>query len=421
MSLPDWTTDSESTAIAQRSLADPAIVYDLYPPLLRGCPQSSDEETAYPLEVDYDYERVDPAIFEQPALPGLTRWAPLLPPLLPGLSMGEGGTPLVEDAGLAAWAGHDGRVFVKDESRNPTWSHKDRLNLCGVSAAAAMGARGIAVASSGNHGAAAAAYAARAGLPCVVVGTHAMPRAFQNFIRAYGAILLPVAMERRWPVLNRIVDEFGYYPVSNLTETGHTGHPFGPEGYKPIAYEIVAARGGSVPDAVIVPTGYAELLYGVCKGFRELKRFGRIDRLPRLIAVEPETRGPLRHAVAAGTPFAKVAAGPTAAAGIGSLVSGYRGVLALRETDGRAVGVSDAEMHEAAAALGRRGLWQEICGAAAPAALRRLVSEGGAPGGDVVLILTSSGFKDLPDDAAAIPDLVDDEAAIAAFRAARPD
>ena len=93
--------------------------------------------TSYPVEVTYAYDRVDRQLFAQPPLPGLERWAPLLPPLAPGLAMAEGGTALVPAPELAAWAGLNGELFIKDESRNPTWSHKDRFNLCSVSVAVA--------------------------------------------------------------------------------------------------------------------------------------------------------------------------------------------------------------------------------------------------------------------------------------------
>ncbi|MET9653784.1 pyridoxal-phosphate dependent enzyme [Streptomyces sp. NPDC006460] len=127
-----------SLATAQRSLADPGVRHPLWPPLTSGCPVTSTAEVAYALDVDYDYDRVPADLFERPAAHGLERWAPLLPPLAaPGL--GEGNTPLVELP--------DG-TWVKDESRNPTWSHKDRLNRVAVSAAVASGAAGIVVSSS---------------------------------------------------------------------------------------------------------------------------------------------------------------------------------------------------------------------------------------------------------------------------------
>jgi len=393
--MATWLAESRSTAIGQRSLGEPARLFPLFPPLLRGCPASSTEAMQYPLEIDYDYGRVAPELLRQPPLPGLERWAPLLPPLLPGLSLGEGGTPLVEAARIGGWIGLDGKLLLKDESRNPTWSHKDRLNLCVVSAAVAAGAPGIAVASSGNHGAAAAAYAARAELPCVVVtGTTAQP-AFRRFLAALGAHVVVVLTEERWAVLDRIVAETGFMPASNLTRFP-TGNPFGPEGYKTIAYEIFAQLDGTMPGTVVVPTGYGELLFGLAKGFRELVRFGLAERVPLLCSAEPVVRGPLARAFGSNQAALEVGGPPSLAAGIAVTVNSYRGVAALRDSGGSALLFSEATLVEATDRLAQEGLWQEYSGAAGLAALREARQQGESFPAPVVTILTSTGLKELP-------------------------
>ncbi|MGO8920442.1 MAG: threonine synthase [Stellaceae bacterium] len=393
--MASWLADSASAAVGQRSLGDPSRLFPLFPPLLRGCPATSTAEMQYPLEIDYDYGAIAPALLRQPPLPGLERWAPLLPPLLPGLSLGEGGTPLIEAARIGGWIGLDTPLLLKDESRNPTWSHKDRLNYCVVSAAAAAGAPGIAVASSGNHGAAAAAYAARAGLPCVVVtGTTAQP-AFRRFIVALGAHLVVVPTEERWAVLDRIVAETGYMPASNLTRFA-TGNPFGPEGYKTIAYEIFAQLGGKMPGTVVAPTGYGELLFGLAKGFRELVRFGLAERVPRLCSAEPALRGPLAQALGRNAAAVEIGGPPSLAAGIAVTVNSYRGVVALRDSGGRALLFSEAVLVEATERLAREGLWQEYSGAAGLAVLREARQRGETFAEPVVVILTSTGLKELP-------------------------
>jgi threonine synthase len=392
---PDWVAASASAAVGQRSLGDPSRLFPLYPPLIAGCPATSTHDMQYPLEIDYDYARLAPSLFDQAPLPGIERWAPLLPPLAPGLSLGEGGTPLIEMPPLADWAGLDGRLFVKDESRNPTWSHKDRLNLCIVSAALAAGAPGIAVASSGNHGAAAASYAARAGLPCVVVTSPAAQPAFRRFLAALGAHVVLAPTEERWPVLNRIVAATGFMPASNLTRF-HTGHPFGPEGYKTIAYEIFLQLGRRMPGTVIVPTGYGELLYGVAKGFRELVRFGLAERVPCLCSAEPAGRGPLHRAYHANAAAAEVEGPGSRAVAIAATVGGYRGVAALRESGGRALLFSEESVAAAVDRLAREGLWQEYSGAAGLAALHDARRAGDTFAAPVVAILTSTGLKELP-------------------------
>ncbi|WP_432094033.1 threonine synthase [Streptomyces sp. bgisy100] len=374
----------DSLATGQRSLGDPSVSYPLWPPLTSGCPRTGTDEVAHPVEVDYAYGRVPRNLFDRaaascvPAGGGLERWAPLLPPLAaPGLA--EGGTPLV-DLG-------DG-VYIKDESRNPTWSHKDRLNRCTASAAVGSGAEGIVVASSGNHGASAAAYAARAGLRCVVLCSADAPPAVRSFLQAYGAVVLPVPTEARWPLLRRIVDRLGYHPVSNLTPQSHTGHAFGPEGYKTVAYEIFTELG--VPQAVFVPTGYGELLFGIWKGFAELVRLGLADRTPRVYSCEPAAGGPLHAALRAGRPALTVPSGPTGAYAIDCTVGGVRGTVAVRESGGDALLVDDAALTAAQAELSRSGLWPELSAAAGLAGLRGL----GDRSGPVVCVSTSSGFKD---------------------------
>ena len=399
--LADWVAGSASAAVGQRSLGEPARLFPLYPPLLEGCPATSTPEMQSPLEIDFDYGRVSATLLRQAPLPGLDRWAPLLPPLKPGLSLGEGGTPLIPALGTGQWVGLDGPLWLKDESRNPTWSHKDRLNLCVVSTALAVGAPGIAVASSGNHGAAAAAYAARAGLPCVVITSPNAQPAFRHFLAALGCDVVVVASEQRWPVLNRIVAETGFMPASNVTRF-HTGNPFGPEGYKTIAYEIFAALGETLPATVVVPTGYGELLYGLAKGFRELVRFKLAASAPRIISAEPGVRAPLaaarqRNVAAAETP------GPDSlAAGIACTVGGFRGLAALSEGDSAFV-FGEATLADAALRLAREGLWQEYSGAAGIAALREAMQRGERIEEPVVAILTSSGLKEIPAETAGLP------------------
>lgn len=402
-----------SLATGQRSLRDPAVTYPLWPPLTEGCPVTSAAGTAFPAEVDYAYDEVPPSLFTAPPQPGVRgheRWAPLLPPLhAPGLA--EGGTPLVPLA--------DG-AYVKDESRNPTWSHKDRLNRVTVSAAVGAGAPGVIVASSGNHAASAAAYSARAGLPCVVLGSAGAPPAMEAFFRAYGAAVLTVPDHARWPLMRRINERLGYHPVSNLTPSAHTGHAFGAEGYKTLAYELFTEL-GRVPAAVYVPTGYGEMLFGVWKGFAELVRLGLAERVPKLYGCEPAAGGPLAAAVRSGAPSAVVEVGPTDAYGISCSVGGYRGTLAVTRSGGDALLVTDDEMRAAQAELAAAGMWPELSGAAGLAGLRQ--AAGSEEDGPVVCVSTSSGFKDrgLAVDSSVPLDPEDWQAVTGALKAAGVD
>jgi len=372
-----------SLATGHRSLGDLATTFPLWPPIPQHATASG---TSYPVEVTYAYDRVDPQLFAQPPLPGLERWAPLLPPLAPGLAMAEGGTALVPAPELAAWAGLNAELFIKDESRNPTWSHKDRFNLCSISVAVATGASGVVLASSGNHGASAAAYAARAGLPCIVLVSPDTPPAVQSFVRAYGAAVLAVPRAGSQTVIRQIVERLGYH---------FAHHSWGCEGYKTLAYEVFAQLGGRVPAAVFIPTSNAQLLFGVWKGFRELHELGVAATTPVMVACEPSTRAAHFQAFETGQDQVEIVEGPTIAYAIGSSVSSTLGMLALRESSGVAISLPDDETRAAQAALAGRGMWQEASGAISLAGLRQVLAAGRRFDGPVVCVTCSSGFKDV--------------------------
>jgi threonine synthase len=198
--------------------------------------------------------------------------------------------------------------------------------------------------------------------------------------------------KNRWPLLNEVCDRLGFHPVSNLTRT-HTGHPFGAEGYKTIAYEIHAELG--VPAALFVPSGYGELLFGIWKGFVELRRLGVTTRLPRMFGCEPAAGGPLTAAVRAGVPAAVVPVAPTDAYAIDCAAGGHRAVRAIIDSAGQALLVTDAEMADAQDRLASQGVWAELSAAAGLAGLRQRCASGEEFDGPVVCVSTSSGFKGL--------------------------
>ena len=363
--------------------------YPLYPPVIGGCPQCATESFKAPLEVVYDYPQDIDALLVSP-LPGLTRYAPLLPPLVGEVSMGEGGTPLVPFYGHEQAGARE--IFIKDESRNPTWSHKDRLNLIIASTASILEAPGVVAASSGNHGASAAAFAARAGLPAVILTTP-RPPAMASFMQAYGQLVIAVpSVETRWELMARLVDDMGYHPASNQT-IPPTNHPFGAEGYKTIAYELYLQLGRKAPAAVFVPVGFAELIFGIFKGFSELQRFGATNTLPQMIACEPAAGAPLKKAIDSGRPVAYVDTKSTGAYAIAVPVNSYRGVVAVRDSGGAALAVPDVATIAAQKALGCRGTWSELSAAISVAGLDFL-DKLDIPEGPIVCINTSSGFKD---------------------------
>jgi threonine synthase len=329
--------------------------------------------------------------------PGMWRYSECLPiEASAGVTLGEGGTPLIECPDLGKAIGLS-RLTLKNESANPTWSFKDRLASVGVSWAKAVGRGGVVLSSSGNAGAAAAAYAARAGLPCLILTTRSFPAAMRGLMTSYGAMVVATESPRdRWTLNRAVAREWGWLPLSNMADPPVGSHPVASEGHKTIAFEIAQSLNWQVPDALIVPTAYGDALAGIHRGFRELRELGLCDREPRLVAAE--AYGSLRQALATGVES------PVATDGAGSLAysaaaprSTYQALAALRETGGHAVVVDNHEVLAAQRRLASsQGLFVEISSALTLAAAIKLAADGVlTPDDRVVLLITSGGLKDL--------------------------
>ena len=329
--------------------------------------------------------------------PGMWRYAECLPvEASAAVTLGEGGTPLIECPDLGKAIGLP-RLMLKNESANPTWSFKDRLASVGVSWAKAVGRGGIVLSSSGNAGAAAAAYAARAGLPCLILTTKSFPAAMRGLMTSYGAMVVATESPRdRWTLNRAVAKEWGWLPLSNMADPPVGSHPVASEGHKTIAFEIAQSLSWHVPDAVIVPVAYGDALAGIHRGFRELRELGMCGREPRLVAAE--AYGSLSLALADG------AESPVATDGTGSLaysaaapLSTYQALAALRENDGHATVVGNDEALAAQGRLARsEGIFVEISSALTLAAAIKLAADGVLkPEDRVVLLITSGGLKDL--------------------------
>lgn len=351
--------------------------------------------------------------------PGVFRHRALLPVGDgPVVSLHEGGTPLVPVPALAAQVGL-GSVHVKDESRNPTWSYKDRLAAVAVTKAVQQGRDTVVVSSTGNHGAAVAAYAARAGLRCVVLTLASVPLAMKTLMLAYGA--RTVAVERpadRWVLMRRLVEERGWVPMSGFVGPPSGSNPFGCEGYKTLAYELHAQL-GDVPDVIVMPVAYGDALAGVARGFADLVTLGLSSRMPRLVAAEPF--GPYRHALREGWRAGDtVPAGPSVAFSIATPYATWQGWDALVRTGGSAATADDEATTAAQHALARGdGLFLEASSAITAAVLPGLVTRGEiSPDETVVLLGTSTGLKDVPTAAARLGHVPVVEPTLAALDAA---
>ncbi len=368
--------------------------------MVRGCPACITEQQVANLEVSYDFETI--AVELTPEIvrsrqPSLWRYFELLPVSNRDhiVSLGEGMTPLLPLPRLGPQLGAD-RLWLKNESVNPTWSFKDRLCSVAISMAVELGAPGIVASSSGNHGASAAAYAARAGLPCIVLTLESSPQEVKDQMQVYGAQVIATSKsEHRWILMSELIAR-GWFGVTNFTDPAVGSIPFGVEGQKTMAYEIWEQLDGQVPDFVIAPTAYADGLSGIWKGFRELHRLGWIQKLPRMVAAE--AHGPLANAMKKGLDYVEAVAieRETVAHSIGGPISTTQGLRTLRESSGAAIPIDDDQIMEAQILLSQQeGIFLEPTSATAVAALRQLTAKSEIkPHHSVVIIGTSSGLKD---------------------------
>ncbi|WP_082964769.1 pyridoxal-phosphate dependent enzyme [Mycobacterium sp. E796] len=337
------------------------------------------------------------------------------------VSLGEGRTPLIALERLGPRLGLN-RLLLKDESRNPTWSYKDRLAAVAVTKAAASGARTVVVSSTGNHGAAVAAYAAAAGMDCVVLTLSSVPPQMSTLMQAYGASVVAYENSQdRWSVMRAAVDAFGWAPISGLLSPPIGSTPFGIEGYKTIAYELWRQL-GEIPGVVVAPVAYGDGLAGIQRGFAELVSFGLADRMPRLVAVDPF--GAYARALCfRDGKLPTVVTRPSMAFSVATPVATYQGLDAIRATNGTAVAeASDAAIVGMQLELAStQGFYVEGSSALTLLAAHQLADRGWIRDDDTVVVLsTSSGLKDPGATAKHLPNLAVLEPSLAALQAALP-
>lgn len=330
--------------------------------------------------------------------PSLWKYSQMLPcPQKDIVTLGEGQTPLIPCPRIGSSVGV-ANLLIKDESRNPTWSYKDRFSTVAVSIARAMGAKVVATASSGNAGASLSAYAARAGMDCVVATFAGTASPMLSQIRKHGATVLPFANKvDRWKFLAEAQQRLGWFVTSPFSAPVVGSHPLAIEGYKTIAYEIIEQASGDVPEWCVMPVCYGDALSGVWSGFKELFNVGRIDRLPKMVAAE--VHGSLSVALAEGTDYVSEQEHSFAslAVSVGTTRSTYQALRALRESSGHAVPVANDGLIDMQSRLAKcEGIFAELASVTPLMAIRELSERGVITVGDsVVAVVTAAGLKDL--------------------------
>jgi threonine synthase len=332
----------------------------------------------------------------------LRRYREFLPvtPQTPDLTLGEGQTPLVESRSIARELGV-GKLYFKLEGCNPTGSFKDRGMVVAVAKALEAGHDAILCASTGNTSAAAAAYAAAAGISSVVLvpeGDVSEGKLSQAL--AYGARIISVqgTFDQALAIARSIGEHYALSLVNSV-------NPHRIEGQKTAAFEIVDEL-GDAPDELFIPVGNAGNITAYWKGFREYLALRRSSRATRMMGFEAAGAAP----IATGQPIAEPRT-IASAIRIGNPASWSSAEAARDESKGVIGAVSDDDIVEAWKHLARsEGIFCEPASAASVAGLAKTVREG-ADFSDhtVVCVLTGSGLKD-PAFAASAADTVPEQA-----------
>jgi threonine synthase len=311
----------------------------------------------------------------------------------PVVTLQEGNTPLLAIPRFASAIGGDIELYVKYEGLNPTGSFKDRGMTMAVSKAVEAGSQAVMCASTGNTSASAAAYAARAGLRCIVLlpeGAIALGKLAQAVMQGAEVIAIRGNFDDALRFVRILTDEHPITLVNSL-------NPYRLEGQKTAAFEIIDFL-GDAPDYLAIPVGNAGNITAYWQGFREYKARNRSSKLPRLVGFQAAGAAPIvedrifEHPETIAT-----------AIRIGNPASWQKAVKARDESGGLIDKVTDQDILRAYQLLAQtEGIFCEPASAASLAGITKLADTGYFPSGArVVAVLTGHGLKD-PDQAMAV-------------------
>jgi threonine synthase len=308
------------------------------------------------------------------------------------VSLGEGMTPLVHATRLGARLGLE-RLYVKDESLNPTNSFKARGQSAAITRARAFGVTTVSVPSAGNAGNAMAAYAARAGLTAKVFLPRDVKKPFIRECQLYGADvrLVDGVITDAARAAAEAGSSLGWYDVSTLKE------PYRIEGKKTMAYELAEQMVWEWPDWIVYPTGGGTGMVGMWKAFEEIEQLGWVapGRRPRMVSVQAAGCAPIVRAFEQGTDTAAPWESPATVADglrVPRAIGDFLILRAIRESGGTAIAVADAAMIDGMRELGAtEGISAAPEGGAALAAIRSLVGDGAIRPRDCVVLFNTGG------------------------------
>ena len=377
------------------------------------------------LDIQYNYSAIrdhfSPADLSQCRDYSMWRYRPFLPVEedSPAPPLRVGWSPLYRAQRLAGVLGLR-ELYIKDDGQNPTASLKDRASAMAVVKALEAGADTIACSSTGNAASSLAGNAAAAGLSTYIFVPSRAPKGKVAQLMIFGATVISVdgSYEDTFTLSKTAIDRWGWYNRNAAI------NPYLSEGKKTVGFELMEQLGWQVPDYVALSVGDGCTIAGVWKGLKDLHSAGFIDRLPRLISVQAEGCCPLNRALLTGEPWHPMEENTLAdSIAVGVPRNADKALMAVRESQGIAVNVSDEEILAAMRLLGRtQGVFGEPAGVTGTAGVKKALELGLlSPDATVVSIVTGNGLKDVQNGirAAGEPMVVspDLDALLAAFHA----
>ena len=357
------------------------------------------------LDITYDYDFIKARLTKETlanrAERSMWRYRELLPieedtaptPLRVGWS------PLYEEPRLAEALGL-GRLFVKDDGQNPTASLKDRASAMAVAKAREAGAGVIACSSTGNAASSQAGNAAAAGLSTYIFVPSRAPKGKVAQLMTFGATVISVqgSYEETFELSKQAIDKWGWYNRNAAI------NPYLSEGKKTVALEIMEQLNWEAPDYIAISVGDGCTIAGLWKGLKDLYAIGFIDRLPRLISAQAAGCCPLNRAIEMDTPWEPMEENTLAdSIAVGVPRNADKALMAIRESNGLTVNVTDQEIMAAQQLLGRTcGVFGEPAGVTGTAGVKKLCEAGKLGKNDtVVSVVTGNGLKDVANAIAA--------------------
>ena len=351
------------------------------------------------LDIVYDYDYIK-TTFTKETLAArqdhtMWRYRELLPvePDTPNTPLRVGWSPLYEEPRLAEQLGLK-RLWVKDDGQNPTASLKDRASAMAVAKAREAGARVIACSSTGNAASSLAGNAAAAGLRTYIFVPSRAPKGKVAQLMTFGATVISVqgSYEETFELSKQAIDKWGWYNRNAAI------NPYLSEGKKTVALEILEQLDWQVPDYIAISVGDGCTIAGLWKGLKDLYAIGFIDRLPRLISAQAEGCCPLNRAIETGEPWHPMEENTLAdSIAVGVPRNADKALMAIRESNGLTVNVSDEEILAAQGLLGKTcGVFGEPAGVTGTAGVKKLCEQGVIGRNDtVVSVVTGNGLKDV--------------------------